>query len=154
MNKTIIAIYGRQEEGKSATIKLAFQHLTTKYPNAIFDRHLNMSGDILTVVELNGTKIGFESQGDPNSRIISQDTLRKLADQSFDAVLGGCDIIICATRTEGNTVKKVDHIASTFGYFTLWMSSYFSPKLNHKVLNQKAAENIVDMITSLMLGQL
>lgn len=154
MNKTIIAIYGRQAEGKSSTIKLAYQLLINKYPNTIHTPNLDVSGDILTVVELNGVKIGFESQGDPNSRIITHDTLRRLADSTFDKEMGGCDIIICATRTEGGTVKKVDYIATSYGYFTLWFSSFWSPKLDHRVLNDKAAANVVDMITSLILGQL
>mgnify|MGYP003574913665 CR=1 FL=1 len=154
MNKTIIAIYGRQGEGKSATIKLAFQLLTTTYPHIKFDKHLSFAGDILTTVEFNGIKIGFESQGDPNSRIIWDNTLEKLADKDPEVELGGCDIIVCATRTEGATVKKVDEIADTYGYHTLWLSSFYSPSLDHNVLNTKAAHNIVDLITSIILGQL
>jgi hypothetical protein len=154
MNKTIIAIYGRQSEGKSATIKLAFQILTTKYPHVKFERGLDLSGDILTVAEFNGVKIGFESQGDPGSRIISEDTLRQLADSKFGEDIGDCDIIVCATRTEGATVKKVDEIADAYDYHTLWISSFYSPSLDHRVLNEKAAANVMDIITSIMLGQL
>lgn len=152
MNKTIIAIYGRQGEGKSATIKLAFQLLTIKYPLIKFDIALDFSGDIFTTVDFNGIKIGFESQGDPNSRIIRADTLRQLAEDNPDS--GKCDIIICATRTEGATVRKVDEIASSYGYHTLWLSSFYSPGLDHETLNKKAAANIVDLITSIILKQI
>jgi len=55
MNKTIVATYGRQAEGKSTTIKLAYEFLTSRYPNAKFNHTLDLSGDILTTVELNGT---------------------------------------------------------------------------------------------------
>ncbi|MEQ7802139.1 hypothetical protein ABDJ41_20255 [Pedobacter sp. ASV1-7] len=154
MNKTIIAIYGRQAEGKSTTIKLAYEFLISRYPNAIFNPIVDFSGDILSTVELNGIRIGFESQGDPSSRIITQDTLRKLADKDFNIEMGGCDIIICATRTEGQTVKKVDEIASKFGYHTIWISSFWSPTLNEQVLNEKAANNILDIIISLIIGQI
>lgn len=154
MNKTIIAIYGRSAEGKSGTIKLAFQFLTSKYPHIGFDRSLDFSGDILTCVEFNGIKIGFESQGDPNSRMLWDDTIRKLADKKKDKILGGCDIIICATRTEGATVKKVDEIANDYDYNTIWLSSFFSPTLDKQILNAKAANNIVDLITSLILCQI
>ena len=98
--------------------------MTSRYPNAKFNHTLDLSGDILTTVELNGTKIGFESQGDPNSRVITQDTLRKLADKTFNIELGDCDIIICAVRTEGNTIRKVDEIALKFGYHTIWISVF------------------------------
>ncbi|SDP86114.1 hypothetical protein SAMN05428975_3099 [Mucilaginibacter sp. OK268] len=154
MNKTIIAVYGRGAEGKSSTIKLAFQLLTTKYPHVKFDASLELSGDILTTIEFNGVKIGFESQGDPGSRVISGDTLRQLADSKFGDDIGNCDIIICATRTEGATVKKVDEIADAYDYHTLWISSLYSPSLDHQVLNEKAAANLMDIITSIMLGQL
>lgn len=154
MNRTIIAIYGRSAEGKSGTIKLAFQLLTSKYPHISFDKSLDFSGDILTCVDFNGVKIGFESQGDPNSRMIWDDTIRKLADKKKDKILGGCDIIICATRTEGATVRKVDEIAAAYDYHTLWLSSFFSPTLDKLTLNTKAANNIVDLVTSLILGQL
>ncbi len=154
MNKTIIAIYGRQAEGKSATIKLAFQMLITKYAHIKFDAGLDLSEDILTTVKFNEVKIGFESQGDPGSRIISEDTLRQLADSKVGGDIGDCDIIVCATRTEGATVKKVDEIADAYDYHTLWISSFYSPTLGHRVLNEKAAANVVDIITSIMLGQL
>ena len=80
-------------------------------------------------------KIGFESQGDPNSRMIYDDTIKKLADIDLNNALGGCDIIIYATRTAGMTVEKVNEIADNYGYNTLWISNFFSPKLNHAVLN-------------------
>lgn len=156
MNKTIIAIYGRQGEGKSGTIKLAYEILITRFPNAKFKALINFDGDILTTVTLDNIKIGFESQGDPNSRIVNkEDTLRKLANEKTDVnQLGGCDIIVCATRTDGKTVRKVDEIAHSYNYHTIWMSSFFSPTLDKQTLNFKAATNIVDMITSLIVGQI
>ncbi len=148
MNKTIIAVYGRANEGKSTSIKLACRKLLRDYPNAIPPiEEINYDGDILVIVTLGAVKIGFESQGDPNSRMLSEDTIRYLANE-------GCHIIICATRTEGKTVNKVDEIANDFDYHTLWLSSYWSPTLNPDVLNDQLSDQIIRFITSLIVGQL
>lgn len=154
MDKTIIAVHGRAGEGKSETIKKVCEIILRDFPNAIPSTIPNYSGDILLTIQLDKIKIGFESQGDPNSRMIYDDTIKKLADKELNKELGGCDIIICATRTGGMTVKKVDKIANIYGYNTLWISSFFSPKLNNSVLNNKAANNIIEIIKALMLGQL
>ena len=154
MNKTIIAVLGRASEGKSETIKKVCEKLLRDFPNAKTSIIPNYLGDILITIQLGKIKIGLESQGDPNSRMINDDTIRKLADKELDTVLGGCDIIICATRTGGMTVNKVDEIANKYNYNTLWISSFFSPKLDFNVLNNKAAQNIIEIIKSLIIGQL
>lgn len=155
MNKTIIAVYGRSNEGKSETIKKVCKILLNEFPNAnSLIEPINYDEDILTAIKLGNVKIGIESQGDPNSRMITQQTVEKLADISKDPVLGGCDIIICATRTDGKTVKTVDKVADDYGYNTIWISSFFSPKLNVGVLNNLAARNIIEIIKSLIIEQL
>jgi hypothetical protein len=154
MNKTIIAVHGRASEGKSETIKKVCENLLRDFPNAKPSAIPDYSGDILITIQLDKIKIGLESQGDPNSRMINDDTIRKLADKELDTELSECDIIICATRTGGMTVKKVDEIANKYGYNTLWISSFFSPKLNSNVLNNRAAQNIIEIIKSLIVGQL
>ena len=155
MNKTIIAIYGKTNEGKSETIKKVCELILETFPNAIPSQtDINYSGDILLTIQLDKIKIGIESQGDPNSRMIYDKTIRKLANKKTDNDLGGCDIIICATRTGGMTVKTVDNIANEFDFHTLWISSFWSPSLNHNVLNRKAAENIIGIIKSIIVGQL
>lgn len=147
MNKTIIGIYGRANEGKSSSIKLVCQKLLRDYPNTSVPEEVNYSGDIFVIINLGSIRIGIESQGDPKSRMISEDTIRKLAEAK-------CDIIICATRTGGETVKKVDAIADEFDYHTLWLSSYWSPTLNSKVLNDQLSNNVIALIKSLIVGQL
>ncbi len=154
MNKTIIAIYGRQGEGKSETIKRVCKRILTDFPNAKKFKEIDYSGDILLTIRLGDIKIGIESQGDPNSRMIKGKTIQKLADPEKRDKMGDCDIIICATRTEGKTVKEVDKVAHKYGYSTLWISSFFGPSLNHNVLNEKAARNIVEIIKSIIIGQL
>jgi hypothetical protein len=78
----------------------------------------------------------------------------KLADKNMVPEIGGCDIIICATRTGGKTVNKVDEIANKYDYHTLWISSFFSPHLDKNVLNRMASENVINIIKSLIVEQL
>lgn len=155
MDKTIIGIYGRANEGKSETIKQVCRILLSKFPNAISsNKEIDYEEDILVAINLGNIKIGLESQGDPKSRIITENTLNKLADENIDPMLGNCDIIVCATRTIGETVGKVDQLAGLYGYNTLWLSSFWSPSLDSNVLNNLAAENIIGIIKSLAIGQL
>jgi hypothetical protein len=149
MNKTIIGIYGRGKEGKSTTIKKVVELILNNYPNAISSVNpVDCSSDILLIIQLGEIKIGFESQGDPNSRMIYGDTVENLAK------IDNCDIIVCATRTEGETVKKVDYVADIYGYDTVWLSSFWSPSLKQSVLNHFAAENIIKIIDALIIGRL
>ncbi len=149
MNKTIIGIYGRGKEGKSTTIKKVAEVILANYPNAVCSINpVNYSADILLTISIGQVKIGFESQGDPNSRMIYADTVENLAK------IENCDIIVCATRTEGDTVKKVDYVADTYGYHTIWLSSFWSPTIKQRVLNYLAAENIIKIIDALIIGRL
>lgn len=153
MRKTIIAVYGRAGEGKSSTIKEVHKLLLANYPNAksVAPYDPNYYGDILTAITLDKVKIGFESQGDPNSRIITEDTLMYLAEDGENGKLGGCDIILCASRTSGQTVEKIEEIEDTYGYQVLWLSSILGPA--HDVLNRRQAENIIELIKGVILGQ-
>lgn len=157
MNNTIIAIYGRAREGKSETIKNTCRLLLQRFPNAVTSiprNEIDYTGDIFFTVQIGLIKIGFESQGDPGSRMITEDTIRQLADISVNSTLGGCQIIICATRTAKGTVQRVDQIASNYDYYTLWKSSYYSADLDHNVLNNLAAEEVVELINLLMMDRL
>ncbi len=146
MNRTILGIYGRADEGKSTIAKLVCQILVRKYPNSLpTNTVIDYSGDILVTLTVEGLKIGIESQGDPRSRMFH--TLKQLGSAN-------CDIIICTTRTTGSTVNEVDHVADTFGYNTLWISSFYTPSLNTTVLNDQAAKNIVEIVEMLITGTL
>lgn len=145
MNKTIIAVYGRAQEGKSTTIKNVVS-IFEAYPFASVT-YLQKGEDILATIDLGGIKVGAESQGDPNSRMFYVNTVEELIK------VHNCDIVLCATRTEGMTVKKVDSLADSYGYHTLWKSSYYTPSLNHSILNKIAAEEIVELIHSLIAGR-
>lgn len=155
MERTIIGVYGRQSEGKSETIIRVRDILLRDFPNASIVASLDDGGqDILTVIQLGNVRIGLESQGDPNSRLIAERTVHRLANREPGNQFGNCDIIVCATRTGGMTVNEVSQVAVDFGYHGLWISSFFSPTLNSTTLNTLAAENLVAIIGALIIGRL
>ncbi|MES2649852.1 MAG: hypothetical protein V4717_23450 [Bacteroidota bacterium] len=146
MNKTIIAIYGRSKEGKSETIKNIASIFEKQIAHATVNYLIN-SGDILAIVTLGNIKIGLESQGDPNSRMINDNTIQQLINM-------GCEIIVCASRTEGMTVAKVDDLASRNGFNTLWKSSYYTNGLNYGNVNMIAAEETIKLIQSIIVARI
>lgn len=109
MTKKVIALYGVADVGKSTTIKLAYDLLKAKYKMATVDE-LFVGADIKIVLTIDGTKIGIESQGDPSGRLKESLSL---------FVKMGCQVIICATRSRGQTVQAVEKLASA--YEILWL---------------------------------
>jgi hypothetical protein len=126
-NKTVIANKGLSEQGKSASIKLATQEILKKFNNAVYQAYLvdikektitksdlNNKGDITVIIEIDGIKIGIESQGDPQSRIF-------LSLPFF--VQNECDIIICACRNRGDTVWEVEKLHDNNNYDIIWVAN-------------------------------
>ena len=83
--------------------------LKAKYKTATID-DIFVGADIKIVITINGTKIGIESQGDPGGRLEESLSL---------FVKLGCQVIICATRTRGQTVKAVEKLEPK--YEVLWL---------------------------------
>lgn len=162
MKKTIITYHGRANEGKSSTIKEVCKQLIT--PNSQVRTYdglpVNFNWDILMAIQIGKIKIGIESQGDPGSRMITDNTLRYLADSKFQIKgyqrgLGDCDIIVCASRTSGQTVIKVDEIANKYGYRTLWKGGYYAPSgFSLPYVNVLAANEILNLITEISSNRL
>ncbi|MBE2288970.1 MAG: hypothetical protein IAE95_05405 [Chitinophagaceae bacterium] len=121
--------------------------LIANFPDAIPSINtINYDADILLTIDVFGIKIGIESTGDPKSRML--DTVARLGREEK------CNIIICATRTEGATVNKVDEVADVYDYHTLWISTYWSSTLDYKFLNHSLAKNIVELVTALVHSRL
>jgi hypothetical protein len=148
MKKTIIGIYGRANEGKSETIRNIATVFEASYHPAAVVNYLIKGVDILATVDFKGHRIGLEAQGDPGSRIITKRTIEELA------TTHNCDIIVCATRTDGATVKEVDRVANLYGFDTIWRSTYYTPGLNKTEANLIAAEEILQLIMYVIAGRL
>jgi hypothetical protein len=139
MTRKVIAVYGASAVGKSTTIKKAYDLLKAKYKTAVIDE-IFVGVDIKVVLTINGKKIGIESQGDPGSRL--EDSLSLF-------VNSGCQIIICATRTRGQTVEAVEKLQPE--YEVLWLKQ--ERKLTaaeQQASNSAMAKRIIKGVDDLM----
>jgi hypothetical protein len=146
--KTILSIWHTADKGKSETLREFGNLLLCTYPSfrPIFPAiaSVPLTGDFRLVVEIKGKIIGVESQGDPNTDL--ENRLIDLAD-NFK-----CEIILCSSRTRGDTVLAVDHLAATRGFQTIWTSTYqIANRIQHTLANQLKAKHILDLLQSLGL---
>jgi hypothetical protein len=130
--KTIIAVCGVANKGKSRTIKIVYSLLKKVYPTAIVEEH-HIGVDITVVMTIDDVKVGIESQGDPNSRLFKNlDRFVKI----------GCKVIICATRSRGATVEAVNSLAGEFRIE--WFPKVsISSASEHEAANRSDAQQIV-----------
>ncbi|OBU10610.1 hypothetical protein [Morganella psychrotolerans] len=131
----IYALQGRGNCGKTSTLKEIFNQLKAKYPNAIINI-INENSDITIELNINGVKIGIESQGDPNSR---------LETSLLHFVSVNCDVIFCAVRTSGMTVQWVNNCSNTHNI-------EFIPK--HSSSNEHAQTNALQATSMISLAGL
>lgn len=113
MNKQIIALCGKRNSGKSKTIEQVYEILASKYKDASEESLLRYKHkrqvdvvDVNVIMTIdNGIKIGIEGKGDPKDKQKNYFRLEKSI-KSF--VETECTVIICATRTSGETFNLVD----------------------------------------------
>ena len=102
--KYIIVNRGRTQRGKTPSIKLVFEILAKEYPHYQYPVD---GDDIKAIIDIDGVKVGIESQGDPGYR------MEESMDE-FEAI--GCDIIYTAARPMGPTYDKVFEMNTWYGY--------------------------------------
>lgn len=141
MNNLVIANKGKAECGKSSSIKEVFNKLITIYPYNI----LIKDGDIKATITIGNVLVGIESQGDPNSRMM----------QSMnDFVSMGCQIIVAACRTSGETCNKIIELNQVSGYDIIWATNDKTAisQQHQDILNKKYAERVIDLIMERING--
>lgn len=145
--KTILSVWNTAGKGKSQTIRELARLLLASYPAYVSIDPITISippdRDFLIVVEVDGIRVGIASQGDPGTGL--ERKLRKLADEF------NCDIIVCATRTRGESVKIVDRVANDYDYNTIWISTYQVGKRHQPMANQLKARHLLDLLQNLEL---
>lgn len=83
--------------------------LRAKHPGAGVEHEHTTRAELRVVLSINGMRIGIETTGENTKRI----------QQSLDLFVSlGCEVIICATRTSGKTVKAVETLP---GYEIVWL---------------------------------
>ena len=106
--KKLFAFRGTSKRGKSQIIRTVDELLRKKFPSAIVEHEHRTPVELRVVLTIDGVKIGIETTGENITRI----------KESFDLFVSlGCEVIICATRTKGQTVTAVETLA---GYEVVW----------------------------------
>lgn len=148
--KTIIGLWHYAKTGKTEVIRNVAKLFMQEYKDAKIeiiendDWRESESGDFTVVIHTNNKKIGISSAGDPGSN--SKTRLTKLATKYL------CDIIICASRSSGETVDAVSNVSSDYGYQLIWLSTYqtYDESL-YKKLNDLNARHIFDLLNEMKL---
>jgi len=153
--KTIIAIKGLEDNGKtSSIIKIFYDLVQDNKPNEILfksEPYSNDNKDFHAVIictfhlkdSIKKIKIGIASAGDPDSNQL--DCLKKNIEHN-------CDIIICACRTKGETVKNIENSAKDSNYQIIWTSNYNLADKKEKnnelisILNAEFSQAIINLI--------
>lgn len=144
MRKLVIANRGIGQIGKSASI-LAVYHLLkeTGYKTILEEwQYEYENGDIKAIFDINGVKVGIESQGDPGCEM--ETTMEEFVEK-------GCEIIVAACRTKSYTYETVrTYLGVEKGYDVLWCAHYVYPKDKAdgtwRTLNRAYAEQVLELI--------
>jgi hypothetical protein len=125
--KKVFALKGRRNIGKSQTIRTVDELLRAKYPGISVEHEHRTRAELRVVLSLNGVKIGVESY----------------TKAGFDLFVSlGCDVIICPTRTTGQTVNAVNALP---GYEVIWLEQRPQSMPFEQVLSNLAmARHIVE----------
>jgi hypothetical protein len=143
---TIIAVWNSGSKGKSSTILNLANLLMSNYTtHRVIDSSKNprlLTIDFRLILEINGKVIALESMGDPKTN------LEKRLDDI--EVKYQPNLIICSTRTRGETVQAVHNTANKFGFETIWTSTY-QVAHSHNLLNNLKSDHLLDLIVKLGL---
>lgn len=143
LKKYIICDSARAESGKTAVLsELADKLKSSKNIKQLDFKDLN-NGDVWYLFECKGKKICIITGGDDAKSI------KKWLDWSMKA---NADIVVCASRSKGDTVHCVNEFASKSGFSIVKFSNYFcegdDSEIN--VLNECTAESILNVIEKLL----
>lgn len=150
MKKLFIYDSNSGETGKSRSIKAIFHVLKHRMDTGEFkfkyevlkgsDEFPNKQ-DLKVLVYYKDTTIGLESQGDPNSRLIT--SIKEFAGERE------CDIIICACRTKGKDVREIKRICRQKNY--MFMSApHMVVKNQEDSLYDCIAENYANSVIAVI----
>lgn len=134
MNKKIaIALYGKANQGKTSTSVELFRLISNQ-------SRLN---DIAESVLFRNNTIGFVTSSDPY-----QENLKEFQLQLQNRVSENCDIIVCTSRTKGESVRIIEESLSD--YDIIWLSTLASPTLPFEFFNNQQANFLLNLINRLI----
>lgn len=138
MGKHIICDFARSDWGKSQTLLHVIDFLKEEIApktEILIDNY-----DKYAVFEINKKIIVVITQGDPNSH--QEECLN-------NAVKENADIIVCASRTRGNTVDCIYKTAEK-GYDIIWFGNFYADDKNLQCVRY-FSDIMADAIVKLIL---
>ena len=141
--KYIICDSARAESGKTAVLsELADKLKSSKNIKQLDFKDLN-NGDVWYVFECKGKKICIITSGD-NSKDMEEWFGWALDYKS--------DVVVCASRSKGETIGCVNEYAEKGDYYVVWLSNYYcnSDESIIDMLNDCTAESILNVIEKLL----
>lgn len=130
MNKKIaIALYGKANQGKTSTSVELFRLISNQ----------SSLNDIAESVLFRNNTIGFVTSSDPY-----QGNLKEFQLQLQNRVSENCDIIVCTSRTKGESVRIIEETLSD--YDIIWLSTLASPTLPFEFFNNQQAIFLLNLI--------
>ena len=141
--KYIICDFAKAESGKSAVLNEVANKLNScKNIKQLDSKELN-DFDNWYLFEYQGKRICVITGGDDAS----------LMKKWFDwALKANADLLVCASRSKGDTVHCVNNVASKGGFSIVKFSNYFcegdDSEIN--VLNECTAESVLNVIEKLL----
>lgn len=152
MKNTIIAVFGVSDQGKTESIRALLRRLMLNNPNepiSVDQSPINLevnTPDIFVTIQVGDSLVGITSQGDPKTGLKSR--LWKL-------VKLNCAVIICSTRTKGNTVWDVEDVEKKSDYNAIWVSNFKGGEIyDQNALNVLSGQSIDLVIRDIIEGRL
>lgn len=140
--KTIIALWGEANSGKSTTIAYVLERLLERSTEADaklgYKRRAGPQEVWYAVLNIRGTRVGITSQCD---------TAEFVNRRVKPLVAAGCRIVVCSTRPSGGSVAAVENIAadSRPPFEIDWVEKLASAK-NMEKNNRETCTNIVTKV--------
>lgn len=146
--RLIIALHNSANKGKSLTL-LALGSLVFRYQCEIVflssGKKLPSKKDFTMVFKLNGKNIAIISKGDPGTNL--QERIKEVVEKY------NCVIIVCASRTRGETMQAIETIASKLAFEILWTSTYVGNESIRPCFNELKASHIFNTIEFFLLDK-
>ena len=142
--KTIIAIYGTANVGKSTTLRSLGSQLVSSGATTTDNMQ---TWEYRAVFDYLQTKLGLQTFGD----------LENLVQEGLDHFLmNACELIIIATKRYGATIDAVGAFAGDNGYRIIWIAPYEvrDESIATQVIKDYSASHILLTINDIISGNL
>ena len=141
--KYFICDFARSDSGKTTVLNQLAKKLKQHKEIVQVDSDDLRNGDMWYLFEYKGKKICIITSGD-NSKDMGK--------WFGGALKANADVVVCASRSKGETIGCVNEYAEKGDYYVVWLSNYYcnSDESIIDMLNDCTAESILNVIEKLL----